>query len=212
VDRTAGLDLGAGFVGLSGDRQHGNTAGRHAVGDRPVRTAYAFRADGDEAGGGDVPVCRAADRRGAPGIEAETRAAPEAGSAACRLLEEKLSARERVAACNCCAVTAPASTPRASRKSAGTRPWPERRRSQGSTVPAALTSLTVTRLRAAELERGELALTEAARGKGAIRSQPRWVPVAGQRHRAEAPRNLSRRCPGPMASRSPSRCHGYYRK
>jgi len=34
--------------------------------------------------------------RPVPGIEADTRAAPEAGSAAWRLLEEKLSARERV--------------------------------------------------------------------------------------------------------------------
>ena len=56
------------------------------------------------------------------------------------------------------------------------RPWRARRRSQGSTAPAALTSLSVARCQAAELERGELALTEAARDKGAIWSQSRWCP------------------------------------
>jgi hypothetical protein len=54
------------------------------------------RAEGNGAGGGDVPVRRTADRRGAPGIEAETRAALEAGSVAWWLIEENLSARERV--------------------------------------------------------------------------------------------------------------------
>ncbi len=42
MDRAADLNLGAGFAGLSGDSEHGSTAGRHALGDRPVRTAYQY--------------------------------------------------------------------------------------------------------------------------------------------------------------------------
>ena len=82
----------------SGDREHGGTAGRHAVGDRPVRTAYpyaqmaaklAVRCPG-------APRCssgRAARRRASrqrPG------SALEAGSVAWWLLEPGLTARERV--------------------------------------------------------------------------------------------------------------------
>ena len=98
VDRAVGLGLGAGFAGVSGDREHGGTAGRHAVGRPPDSHWVPVRADGDEAGGGDVPVRRAADRRGAPGARhrGKNRAALEAGSVAWWLLEENLSARERV--------------------------------------------------------------------------------------------------------------------
>jgi hypothetical protein len=67
-------------------------------GDRPVRTAYAYAQMATKLA---VEMSRCAALligagRPAPGIEAETRAALEAGSVAWWLLEEKLSARERV--------------------------------------------------------------------------------------------------------------------
>jgi hypothetical protein len=67
-------------------------------GDRPVRTAYAHAQMATKLAV-EMSRCAAlligADRP-APGIEAETRAALEAGSVAWWLLEEKLSARKRV--------------------------------------------------------------------------------------------------------------------
>ena len=66
--------------------------------DRPVRTAYAYAQMATKLA---VEMSRCAALligagRPAPGIEAETRAALEAGSVAWWLLEEKLSARARV--------------------------------------------------------------------------------------------------------------------
>ena len=108
-------------------------------GDRPVRTAYAYAQMATKLAV-EMSRCVAlliGAGRPAPGIEAETRAALEAGSVAWWLLEEKLSARSGCAACNCCVATAPASTPRASRKSARNQRWRARRRSPGSRPNAA---------------------------------------------------------------------------
>lgn len=71
-------------------------------------------------------------------------------------------------------------------------------RSGGLETAAALTSLTAARRLAAELDRGELALIEAARDSGAT-----WAQIAaamGTRNRQTAQKrhaDLSRRCPRP---------------
>jgi hypothetical protein len=70
VDRWTGHDAWTfepRFVGVGGGREHGDEAGRLAVGGASRSDRLPVRADGDQAGGGAVPLCGAADRGGAAG-------------------------------------------------------------------------------------------------------------------------------------------------
>ena len=101
VDRWTAQSAWIWEPGSSASAEIANTEVRHdgaPWGDRPIRTAYAYAQMATKIA---VEMSRCAALligagRPAPGIEAVTRAALEAGSVAWWLLEENLSARERV--------------------------------------------------------------------------------------------------------------------